>query len=138
MSKGCRRLEADSRSAIAEGEVGRMVELERSGQVEARALSYYALVAHVCPGKGGRKVQACAARARLADRGNRPALLVRRSADGDLVAHTETVRVADFNIRRAGIRICREIRVVRLRAHARDRDSLDPVADAFDVQPDLV
>ena len=37
VGKGRRRLEADSRSPDAEGEVGRMVELQRSGQFEARA-----------------------------------------------------------------------------------------------------
>ena len=37
VGKGRRRLEADPRSPNAEGDVGRMVELQRGGQVEARA-----------------------------------------------------------------------------------------------------
>ncbi len=37
VGKGRRRLEADPRSPDAEGHVGRMVELQRFGQVEARA-----------------------------------------------------------------------------------------------------
>src|ERR1019366_9168939 len=43
VGKGRRRLEADPRSSNAEGEVGRMVELQRGGQVEARSLSYHKL-----------------------------------------------------------------------------------------------
>ena len=64
--------------------------------------------------------------------------LVRGGANDHLVAHSEAVHVADFDIGRAGARIRRERRAVRLRADARDRDGLDPMADAVDVQPDLV
>jgi hypothetical protein len=58
VGKGRRRLEADPRSPIAEGKVGRMVELERGGQVEARARRYHPLVANVRLGEGRRKVDA--------------------------------------------------------------------------------
>ena len=43
MGKGRRRLEADPRSSIAEGEIGSMVELERGGQVGSRPRNYYPL-----------------------------------------------------------------------------------------------
>ena len=118
VSKGRRRLEADSRSAIAEGKVGRMVELQRRGQVEACARSYHLLGVDMRLGEGGRKVDAGAGRTRGADGGDGDGFLVRGSADGDLVAYSETVHVADFDIGRAGARICREIRAVRLRADA--------------------
>ncbi len=116
-----------------------MVEPQRSGQVEARARSYHTLAVEMRLGEGRRKVDAGAGRTRRADGGDGDRFLVRGGANGDLVAHSETAsRPADFDIGRAGARIGRERRAVRLRADARDRDGLDPMADAVDVQPDLV
>jgi hypothetical protein len=55
-----------------------------------------------------------------------------------ILSPTAKPSAADFDIGRAGARIRREIGLARLRADARDRDGLDPMADAVDVQPDLV
>ena len=60
------------------------------------------------------------------------------SANGDFITHREAVHVAHFDLGRADARIGREISAVRLRADPRDRDGLDPMADAVDVEPDLV
>ena len=110
VGKGRRRLEADPRSPDAEGEVGRMVELQRGGQVEARSSSYHILAVEMRLGQGRRKVHAGAGRTRFADGGDGNRFLVRGGADGQLVAHNETVHVADFDIGRAGLRISRERR----------------------------
>ncbi len=115
-----------------------MVELQRGSQIKARARSYHRLSVGVRLGERGSKVDAGAGRIRGADSSDGNRFPVRGGADGDLVAHDEAVHVADFHIGRASTRISREIRVVRLRADARDRDGLDPMADAVDVQPDLV
>src|ERR1019366_4653619 len=69
VGKGRLRLEADPRSASAEGEVGRMVELQRGGQVEARSLRYHKLAVEMRLSEGRRKVDAGAGRARGADGG---------------------------------------------------------------------
>ena len=95
-----------------------MVELQRGGQVEARSLSYHKLAVEMRLGEGRRKVDAGAGRTRGADGGDGHRFLVRRRANGQLVAHSETVRVADFDIGRAGARIRRERRAARLRADA--------------------
>src|ERR1019366_2630159 len=99
VGKGRRRLEADPRSPNAEGHVGRMVELQRGGQVEARSLSYHPLAVGMRLGQGRRKVDAGA------DGGDGNRLVVRGGADGQLVAHSETVHVADLDIVSAGARI---------------------------------
>src|SRR5262245_56779255 len=89
-------------------------------------------------GKRWRNVDASAGRTRFADRGDGDRLLVRGGTNSQLVAQDETVRPADLDISRPGVRINRQRRAVRLRADTRDRDGLDPMADGVDVQPDLV
>ena len=79
-----------------------------------------------------------ASRTRGSCRGDGHRFLVRGGADGDLVAHCETVQAVDLDMGCAGARIGREIGLGRLCADARDRDGLDPMTDAVDIQPDLV
>ena len=100
------------------GRLAAWLNLQRGGQVEARARSHHRLAVGMRLGEGRRKVDAGAGRTRGADGGDGDRFLVRGGADGDLVAHSETVHVADFDIGRAGARIRREIRAVRLRADA--------------------
>src|SRR6185369_3950214 len=73
-----------------------------------------------------------------ADVGDGDGLVACRHTDTDLVTDGKTVRVADLDIRRAGARICRKIGTSRLRADLCDGNSFDPMADARDIQPDLV
>ena len=107
VGKGRRRLKADPRSAIAEGEVGRMVELA-AGQPDRGP----------CPDRSPSSPSICAwARAGvksmpvpLAPGARATAVMVNRfsvrgSANGHLVAHSETVHAADLDIGRAGARI---------------------------------
>ena len=137
--KGCHRLEADPRSSIAERKVGRVVELERRGQVEARTRSYHQLVRAVWAlSRAGVKANTGAVRTRGTESGDGDDLMACGGANGDLVAHRETVHAADLDTGRAGARICREIGAGGLRADARDCDGLDPMTDAVDIQPDLV
>ncbi len=96
-------------------------------------------------GEGGRKGDLGAGRTRGADGRDGNRFLVRGRADGQLVAHSErntalgaTAAAAKPDVGRAGARISRERRAVRLRAHFRDRDGFDAMANAVDVQPDLV
>ena len=56
MGKGSRRLEADSCSAIAEREIGRMIEPQGSCQIQARARRYHPFTDHMRFGEGGCKV----------------------------------------------------------------------------------
>src|SRR4051794_2594255 len=84
------------------------------------------------------KVNPRAGWTRPADGRDGDCFLVRGCPHGELVAHRETVGAADFDVGRPGARISRQRRAVRLRADVRDRDRLDPMADAIDVQPDLV
>ena len=60
VGKGRRRLEADPRSSIAEGKVGRVVELERSSQVEASTRSDHRLSVDVRRSESGREVNTSA------------------------------------------------------------------------------
>ncbi len=94
--------------------------LNFSGAARSRPVpvSYHLLAAGMRLGEGRRKVDAGAGRTRGADGGDGNRFLVRGGANGHLVAHSETVHAADFDIGRAGARISRERRAVRLRADA--------------------
>src|ERR1035438_10521292 len=100
--------------------------------------TYHKLAVEMPLSEGRRKVNAGAGRTHGADGGDGNRFPVRGGANTQLVAHNETVHAADFDIGRAGARLSRERRAARLRADFRDRDGLDPMADAVDVQPDLV
>ena len=121
---------------------GRLAEwLNFSGAARSRPVpgATTTLVADVRLGECRRKVHAGASRTRGADRGDGHRFLVGGSANGDLVAHCETVHASRTLISVApALASAGEIRLVRLRADVRDRDGLDPMADAVDIQPDLV
>src|SRR3982751_3309516 len=140
MREGGRRLKADPGSPNAEGEIGRMAELQRGGQVKTRSVSYDKFAVEMRFGEGRCEVHACTGRTRGGDRSNGNGLLGRGGAHGHLIAHNEAVRASDLNLdigrARAGVR--RKRPAARLRADLRDHDRLDPMADAVDVQPDLV
>jgi hypothetical protein len=138
VSKGCRRLEADPQSPIAEGKVGSMVEFERSGQAEARALIYDLFIIEMRLGDGRRKVHARAGGTRGTDGGDCNRVLVRQGANAHPVTHGEAAHPADFDIGRAGASVGHEPAATRLCADARDCDGLDPVAHTVDVEPDFV
>ena len=89
-------------------------------------------------GEGRRKVNAAAILTRRPDGTYGHCFHVRGRANRDFITHLKTVYVADFDIRRAGGGVGREERMARLGANARDRERLDPMADAVDIQPDLV
>ena len=115
-----------------------MVEPQRGGKVEACAWSDYRLAVGVRLGKGRSKVHARTGRTCGADSGNGHRFFVRRRAYDHLVARGETVHVADLDIGRASAHADQKRRAARLCADIRDRDCLDSMADAVDVQPDLV
>ena len=73
-----------------------------------------------------------------ADGGDGNGLMVHGRADADLVAHGEATRIADVDVGDAGGSARKEIGMVRRSADARDRDGLDAMPDALDVEPDLV
>src|SRR5262249_14593035 len=131
--KACLRPEADTRSPRAEGEVRRMVELQRGGQVEASSLSYHKLAVEMRPSARRRKFDA-----RTPDGLDRNGFVVCGRANSQLVVAGETGRAADFDPGRAGAHIRCECGPARLRADFGDRDCLDPMADAVDIQPHLV
>ena len=89
-------------------------------------------------GESRREVDAGAGWPCGADSGNGHLFFICRSTDGDFVARSETVHIAHFDIGHASRLIRCQIRVIRLRADARDRDRLDSMATAVDVQPDFV
>ena len=64
--------------------------------------------------------------------------MIRRSANRQLVAHGETVHAADLDVGCADCGVCREIGPAGLRSHVLDRHRLNAMADAVDVEPDLV
>src|SRR3954449_11934299 len=90
------------------------------------------------PGEGRRKFERSARRTRCTEGGDRYCFTIRGGANGQLVAHSETVHAPDLDTSRAGARISRKVRADRRCADARYGHSLDPMADAVDVQPDLV
>ncbi len=95
-------LEGDAGSAIAEGQVGRVVELERSGEVEACALMDYGLVAEMRLGEGRREVDGCAGWTGAIDGGNGDCFAVGGGANGDLVACGKSACAADADAGCAG------------------------------------
>ena len=138
VGKGCRRLKADPRSPIAERKVGRMVELERSGEAEACAKVHHCFIADMSLGKGRRKVQAGAAGAGPGNGGDDHCLQTRWSADVDFVTHGKAIRPANSDTVRACIGRAHEIRARSLNADLGDRHGLDAMANAVDIEPDLV
>src|SRR5581483_1958339 len=138
MSKGRRRFEADARSPIAKGKIGRMIELERSSKFEPRAWIDHLLSVAMRLGKRRRNVYACARSPCGANCSDGRRFLVRRSADDDFFTYSEGFRIANLDIRRSGARIRREIRVVCASAYARDCNGFNTVVNTVDVEPDLV
>src|SRR5205085_10581009 len=106
--------------------------LERGRQVQARSLGYHKLAVEMRLSQSRRKVDAGACLTSGAEGGDGNGFPIRGGVDCHLVAHRETVRAADldFDIGRAGARFSRERSAARLRADARDRDGLDPMAEA--------
>ena len=110
MGKGRRRREGNPRSLVIEGEVGRMVELQRGGEVEARARIYRGLTAEMRVREGRREVDT-AGRNRGPNGSDGHRFMVRRGAHDQLVAHrkrntarnsaTWSVHAANFDIGRA-------------------------------------
>src|ERR1051325_7930655 len=70
MRESRRRLKTDPRSLDGEGEVGRMVELQRGGKVQARAVRDDPFAGGMGSGEGGREVNAGASRPRSANGGD--------------------------------------------------------------------
>src|SRR6185437_1103949 len=138
MRKGGRRFESDPGSAIAERKVGRMIELKRRCQIEACTRIHNRLVVDVRLREDGRELEDGASRASRADGRKGDCLPVRGSADGDFVPHGESICIANFDTGSTDARICREVRAVCLRADARDRNGFNSMADAVDIQSNLV
>ena len=88
--------------------------------------------------RAGVKVDDSAGRSRGADGRDSNDFLVRRSADRDLVTDGEALHAADNDMGGACAGIGREIGLLGLRANVRNSDSLNAMADAVDVEPDLV
>src|SRR5437764_13921357 len=115
-----------------------MLELRRRGQIESCTWRNSGFIVDVSLGEGRRKVYAGASLSCRSDRSRGDRLPVRGRANCDLISYSETARVSHLDVRRARARICRKSGVVCLRTDARDGDSLDAVAHAVDIQPDLV
>src|SRR5215472_747824 len=120
------RLDANPRSTAAERKICRMIEPERGSQIEASARNNYALPVDVCLLKSWNKVDTCAFGASAAHIGNCHCLLMPGGADGELVAHRETIHVANFDIRCACPRISRKVGAAGRRPHFRDGHLFDP------------
>src|SRR5438309_8578551 len=90
------------------------------------------------PGESRREFERGARWTRRTDCNDRDRFTVRRCANGQLFTDSETVHAADLDVGRARARISRQIRAARRCTDARYRHRLNPMADAVDVQPDLV
>ena len=139
MGKSRRRLEADSRSPIAEGEVGRMVELQRRGQIEARARTIPHTLALTCAlARAGVKSMPVPS-----DPAVPTAVMVTVSWFAGVPTVSLSPTAKPFTLRTLILvapALASAERFVWLacRADLRDGDGLDSMADAVDVQPDLV
>src|SRR3954463_204930 len=96
------------------------------------------LASEMRTGERGREVDRGAARTRRTDGGDGHRLVIRRRANGQPLANDETIRIPYGDTRRAGADTRRKRRAIRLGADTGDRDGLDAVAHAVDIQPDLV
>src|SRR5690242_3668318 len=126
-------LQSDAGPLHAEGKVGGVFELQRSGEIQTGSLGYDKLAREVRPGESGSEVDARAGRARRADGSDGDRLLVGRGAYGQLVSCDEAVRVADLDAGRAGAHIRHQRRTVRLRSYFRDGHRFDAMADTLDI-----
>ena len=124
--------------AIAEGKIGRVVELERRGQVEAGARFYYSLVADVRLFQGWREFNACAARTAGADRRVVTACLSAGVPMRILSPTAKPRRLRTLILVAPALAFAARFGALRLRAHVVHRHGLDAVADAVDVEADLV
>src|ERR1700722_3484432 len=87
-------------------------------------------------GEGGRKVDGGGPLAAYGCDGN--VFLACRRADHDPVAYSETLRPAYADPVRSGADRSGEVGPARCCAHMRHSNSFDSVANAVDIQPDLV
>ena len=104
MGKGSRRLKADSRPAIAEREIGRMMEPQGSCQIQARARRDHPFTVHMRFGEGGCNVDGGALQPLAAHGCDSNSFLACRRADRDLVACSETLPTAHADLGRSGAR----------------------------------
>src|SRR5271154_4897615 len=138
VSKGSRRFETNPRATVAERQIGRMGEPQPCSQIETGARSYSGFAGDMSPGEYGGEVYPGARRAGTADGADGDRFLARWSSDAQLVAHSQAVCVSDRYSCRPRAGASREVGAGSLGADFRDRDGLDPMADALDVQSDLV